>query len=181
MIKKPTVFILGAGASNPYGFPTGLGLSQSIIANLRPLSPNESRGKDDWVPFLEKNFEITTEVMHSFAQELHYSRISVDAFLEHRPEYLQIGKLSIAMCLMAHEYEEKLFNAQRNWFDYLRLKLNAPFEEFGDNQLSIITFNYDRSIEQYLFMVLKHTYGKTTEQCAEQININPANNYSTLK
>jgi len=77
VIKKPTVLILGAGASSPYGFPTGLGLSQSIIANLRPLLPNESRGKNDWVPFLENKFGITTEVMHSFAEELHYSRISV--------------------------------------------------------------------------------------------------------
>jgi len=47
MIKRPTVLILGAGASNPYGFPTGLGLSQSIIGNLRPLGPNESRGEKD--------------------------------------------------------------------------------------------------------------------------------------
>ncbi len=108
--------------------------------------------------------------MYSFSQELHYSRISVDAFLEHRPEYLQIGKLSIALCIMAHEHEKKLFNAQRNWYDYLRIKLNSSFDEFGDNKLSIITFNYDRSIEHYLLMVLKHTYGKSAEQCAEQIN-----------
>ena len=91
--------------------------------------------------------------MYSFSQELHYSRISVDAFLEHRPEYLQIGKLSIALCIMAHEHEKKLFNAQRNWYDYLRIKLNSSFDEFGDNKLSIITFNYDRSIEHYLLMV----------------------------
>lgn len=170
MITKPSVLVLGAGASSPYGFPTGQGLSQSIISNLRALSKNESRGKDDWVPFLETNFGIPAEVMHQFAEELRYSRIAVDAFLEHRPEYLQIGKLSIALCLMGHENEEKLFNTQRNWYDYLRLKLDAPFDEFGGNQLSIITFNYDRSIEHYLFMVLQHTYGKSPEQCAEQIN-----------
>jgi hypothetical protein len=164
------VLILGAGASSPYGFPTGLGLSQAIVSNLCKLSPNSSRGKNDWVPFLQANFGIPTELMHTFAEDLHHSRISVDAFLEHRPEYIQIGKLSIALSLMAHEHERKLLNAQRNWYDYLRLKLNASFNEFGNNQLSIITFNYDRSIEQYLFMVLKHTYGKTAEQCAEQIN-----------
>jgi hypothetical protein len=170
LIQKPTVLILGAGASSPYGFPTGLGLSQSIIGNLRPLLPHETRGKNDWVPFLREHFGIPADEVHSFVQEPNFSRLSVDAFLEHRPEYINIGKLSIALSLIAHEHEKKLFNTQRNWYDYLRLKLNAPFSEFGDNKLSIITFNYDRSIEQYLFMVLKHTYGETTEQCAEQIN-----------
>ena len=31
MITKPTVFILGAGASKPYGYPTGDGLKDFIV------------------------------------------------------------------------------------------------------------------------------------------------------
>jgi len=47
MITKPTVLILGAGASSIYDFPTGQGLVSNIISNLRPLSKGETRGKND--------------------------------------------------------------------------------------------------------------------------------------
>ncbi len=34
MFKKETVFILGAGASKPYGYPLGSDLIKEIIANI---------------------------------------------------------------------------------------------------------------------------------------------------
>lgn len=34
MITQPIVFILGAGASAPYGFPVGKALMDNIIVNL---------------------------------------------------------------------------------------------------------------------------------------------------
>ena len=41
MIERPTVLILGAGASKPYGFPTGEKLLRDIvdIFKHRPLPP----------------------------------------------------------------------------------------------------------------------------------------------
>jgi hypothetical protein len=36
MLGVPTVFVLGAGASAPYRFPTGLGLSKLIVQELAP-------------------------------------------------------------------------------------------------------------------------------------------------
>ncbi len=170
MITKPTVIILGAGASSVYGFPTGQGLVSNIISNLRPLSKSETRGGNDWVPFLIVNFDLKEEEIYDFQEKLHYSRISVDAFLEYRNEFLKVGKLSIAMSLISHENNQKLFSAERNWLDYLRNKLDAPFDVFGENELSIITFNYDRTVEQYLFTVLKNTYGRSDAECVEQLN-----------
>ncbi|MCH7950707.1 MAG: WbqC family protein [Candidatus Dadabacteria bacterium] len=50
MITNPTVFILGAGASKPYGFPTGMGLKNEILKILgKSLAKNLQRAK------LEKN------------------------------------------------------------------------------------------------------------------------------
>lgn len=169
MITRPTVLILGAGASSAYDFPIGNGLVSKIISNLRPLSKNETRGSNDWVPFLINEFGLTEQEIYDFQEYLKYSRISIDLFLEYRPEFLRIGKLAIALGLISSELESKLFNASRNWLDYLRNKLIAPFNEFGENKLSIITFNYDRSLEQYLFKVLKNTYGKSDDECAKQI------------
>jgi hypothetical protein len=172
MITKPTVLILGAGASSVYGFPTGEKLVSNIIFNLRPLLKNETRvGVNvDWVPFLIDNFEINEEDIYDFQEKLDYARISVDAFLEYSNEFLEVGKLAIALSLISNEKNKKLFNADKNWLDYLRIELDAPFDVFGENKLSIITFNYDRSIEQYLFTVLKNTYGRSNAECVEQLS-----------
>ena len=48
-------------------------------------------------------------------------------------------------------------------------KMNAPFDEFASNQLSVITFNYDRSLEHYLLTVLQNAHGRTFEECAQVV------------
>ena len=47
MITMPTVFILGAGASKPYGYPTGSELKNIILRNLEgePISGYSSWSK----------------------------------------------------------------------------------------------------------------------------------------
>lgn len=175
MITKPTALILGAGASMPYGFPSGQGLLTTIDKNLNKDKLG-SHPNPDWIAIL-KDFGISDGDIQIFRQELFYSRISVDAFLEHRPEFLKVGKLVIALSLIQYENNQNLFpdilRRQESWYDYLRGKLNAPFGDFDKNKLSVITFNYDRSIEHYLFMVLKNTYGKSDEECAEKLNSIP--------
>jgi hypothetical protein len=39
MITVPTVLVLGAGASAPYGFPSGAELRRIIISSLKPKLP----------------------------------------------------------------------------------------------------------------------------------------------
>jgi len=113
----------------------------------------------------------------TFRRELTYSgRSSVDAFLEHRPEFLEVGKLTIALALMPFEEEHRLFEIspdRPSWYEYLYEKLNAPFQSFDKNRLSIITFNYDRSLDQYLFRALKHSYGQSDQECAKKLNSIP--------
>ena len=46
----------------------------------------------------------------------------------------------------------------------------CPFSDFGKNQLTFITFNYDRSLEHFLYTALIHKYGKTTEEVAAILN-----------
>ena len=46
-------------------------------------------------------------------------------------------------------------------YQYLSVKLNSSFEEFGENKLSIITFNYDCSLEHYLLNSLINSHEKT--------------------
>ena len=75
----------------------------------------------------------------------------IDAFLTVGQSF-NVGKLAIAYCLMLFEDETKLYQPDGdlrggNWYAYLVGKLDLTFEEFGNNKLSIVTFNYDRSLE----------------------------------
>jgi hypothetical protein len=164
MITSPTVLILGAGASKPYGFPSGRELLYEIRGGLR---------EEGFSFFREiKEQGIETGYIKDFCKELTYADPpSVDAFLEHRSEFLEVGKMAITLLLIPRENEKSLFDRpfdEHSWYQYLFEKLRAPsFDEFVGNNLSIITFNYDRSIEHYLFTVLKHRYNKSDEECAK--------------
>jgi hypothetical protein len=167
MITTPTVLVLGAGASCPYGFPTGKELKVEIC---NAFSKPEAEG----CQFLSANTNHSADEFLQFGNAfLKSGQSSVDAFLEHRPEFLEVGKLAIAYCLIPREDEERLYQADEkrggDWYGYLSEKLNATFEEFGNNELSIITFNYDRSLEHFLLNSLHYSHGKKFEECAETL------------
>jgi hypothetical protein len=48
---------------------------------------------------------------------------------------------------------------------YLYNQLNTKFDEFSENQLAIITFNYDRVVEWFLLTCLQNSFGKPTMEC----------------
>lgn len=164
MIRTPTVLVLGAGASAPYGFPSAPELKTVICDAFQENSTA--------CHYLSQNAGIHLNEFFRFREELRKSgQVSVDAFLERRPEWISIGKLAIAYCLMPYEDEEKLFACDLrrggNWYEYLFGKLSAPFKNFGKNELAIITFNYDRSLEHYLLTTLQNAYGKDRSECVE--------------
>ena len=77
-------------------------------------------------------------------------KVTIDAFLEHRDNFVEIGKAAIAACLIKYERAE-MFDASRCWYPYLFNKMNTTFDEFSENRLAFVTFNYDRSLEAFLF------------------------------
>ncbi len=156
MITKPTVLILGAGASIPYGYPSGSVLRSSIV--------NTTRDSDSFR--LYESLGINQTIVNDFINALHRSPLpSVDGFLEHRQEFVTIGKIAITKELVRFEDELSLF-AKSDWYQALFEEMNTTFENFLKNRLSIITFNYDRSFEQFLFASLFNLYGKSREECA---------------
>lgn len=167
MITKPTVLILGAGAGVPYGFPSGQGLMEETLDELRPDKRSELFNT------LIK-FDIKCDEIDEFYRNLSQSgMLSVDAFLEHQTKFMRAGRLAITLILSLYEDEKKLFSPEirgKSWHEYLWNKLNAPFDDFDKNRLSIITFNYDRSIEHYLITVMMRLYGKSEEDCGKALN-----------
>jgi len=160
MIKNRSVFILGAGASvKPFEYPTGIELSKHITELLRPGIQNQ----------LKNNLlgcEIQEHKLYEFRDAfLRSGKNSIDAFLEHRSDLVEIGRTIIAATLIGYEIEKKLFSFQNNWLRTLYNKLSTSFDEFGSNPISFVTFNYDRVVEQFLFTSLRNSYNRPEEEC----------------
>ena len=163
MIKIRTVLVFGAGTSAPFGFPTGIGLCQEIIAELKDEQQNS-------VKQLQNAGHSFNDILQFREALLYSAKESVDAFLEHRTDYLQVGKAAIAQALIKRELLPPLFeNIGNNLYSYLYAQLNAPVADFPGNQLSIITFNYDRSFEQFLFTALKNSFNLSDVEAAKLV------------
>lgn len=160
MFTEKTVFILGAGASAPYGFPLGEGLVKDIVDGLKSASGLFECIRDDH-----------RYPCDEFAGRLGVAN-SVDAFLEkdENEELRELGKLCIAAVLLPKEEQSKckLFEAQgRNWYKQLFhiMSDGCGFKDFVEkDSLSIVTFNYDRSLEYYLWTALRKLYGNRSEE-----------------
>lgn len=162
MIKTNTLFILGAGASAPFKYPTSIKLREDILKNqhepaiIHALNPED----DDSHSFIKLQDDFLNEFMRS-------SVYSIDSFLEHRNEYMTIGKMNIAANLMIHENDGTLRQTEDNWYMYLYDRLKASFERIKENKISFITFNYDRSLEQFFFEAIRCRFGKKPKECTE--------------
>ena len=93
MIKTPTVLVLGAGASNAYGFPLGIDLRNSVCTIL-----GTQLGKGGVVQRIsDAGYDLGE--LKEFGHTLQHSGYtSVDWFLEDFPQFIEVGKASIAIC-----------------------------------------------------------------------------------
>lgn len=161
MIKKKTVFVLGAGASMPYGFPSGAELRNSICESALADTPMRTD--------LHLECGINPQHFKNFGEAfLRSSLPSIDTFLAKRPEYGEIGKLAIAYELCKRESPGRLFRTDND--DHWYMALWAAMERdthdpasLGQNNVRFITFNYDRSLEFFLHEATRNTYGLSDE------------------
>ena len=150
MIERPTVLILGAGASAHLGYPVGIQLLNKVCE----LERDKSLELDDALA-------LDGLTVSDFFLRLSRSGFySVDAFLEANPEFTNLGKYLTAKCLKKNEVEGQLFAPHNpGWYQYLFLALLTPqIDALSSNRLTIISFNYDRSLECYLHQAIQHRY-----------------------
>ncbi len=80
----------------------------------------------------------------------------------------------MAFVLTTFENENGLFNfgdMGGPWYGYLWEKMRArELAELGENCLTIITFNYDRSLEHYLHTVAGNSFGKSPDECTAVVS-----------
>ena len=160
LLVKKTVFVLGAGSSQSYGYPIGIELSKLMVSELT---------KEPVTTALRDNLGFGDDAIRIFRDAFYKSgKNSIDAFLEHRSEFIDIGKATTALLLMRYETDD-LFGYDGSWLRYLYNLLNTSWADFAKHHLAFITFNYDRSVEHFLFSVLKHSYGKSDDECAAAV------------
>jgi hypothetical protein len=158
MITVPTLLVLGAGASIPCGYPSGIVLRDE----LRELARVKESSKIYKV--LEPS-GFSLSAIHDFGQSFRDSGInSIDAFVDRRKEYEQIAKLCIAREIASREEWAFLYppTGSDDWYGYLWNRMMegaSSAAELARNAISIVTFNYDRSLEAFLFTSIRNTFG----------------------
>ena len=156
MVK--TTFILGAGSNFNMGFPLGNELYNRAIKDILG-DPESIIGR-----ILQglKIEEIITGDYVEFARKLKNSDLqSVDEFTYHHPQFEQIAKVILLYYITICENKFDLFDqAKSHWYRYIwNLIKTTDFEDFPAKDLGFISFNYDRSLEHYLYTTIYSTYG----------------------
>lgn len=150
-MRRNTTLILGAGASLPYGYPSGSSLVDAIVHGLRGQGSHINRSLD----MISANASLRNEL----AEKLEDSQLfSIDAFLEKNQSFLQIGKVCIASAILsAEKIKVRAEFPEHDWYRELLNKVISDGQE-GDGRLRIITYNYDVSLEAYLWSGLKAAF-----------------------
>jgi hypothetical protein len=177
MFNESTVFILGAGASCHYGYPSGETLIQKVKETAGELSAHYGRmfdrdgERDEWyhpkfilgsssnvkglVGFIEKLDEIKKRLEHA-------NPLVIDYFLARNPGLQDIGKFLISWVLLECECEQKRnfknFLKKDDWLKFILHMLQSECQSSESillNKVTFITFNYDVSLEHRLFLGLK--------------------------
>lgn len=156
MIKEKCILILGAGASAPYGFPTGLGLKRLICNNFESVWEKFVFEKTK-TPFTDYYFEEQKQIAKQFVNAFkNFDHDSIDLFLDIFKEYSDIGKKAIYLTILDAELKNMKSGKVQDWYTHLfRLMIGTSDNYFklSENNLSIITFNYDRSLEYYFYNI----------------------------
>lgn len=186
MLSRPTVIVVGAGASFELGLPVGSGLKESVANLLNITFPDGytqssgdhqikelvqaralNRGERDWNPILHKCWLLRDALPGS---------LSIDNLIDaHRTDQdvAFIGKLAIAKAILAAERKSKLFRGSGDrefTFADVSGTWLVPFFQIASEgvarenaadifeNVTFIVFNYDRCVERFLPVALKLYY-----------------------
>lgn len=193
MFRAKTVLVVGAGASAEFGFPLGSALLSSIAKKVDISYELGRQKRGDYVVAealrnaLDAQNDVThyNEHLHSAWQLVASSKqgLSIDNVLDalEDEKAARVGKFGIVSCILAAEEASPLSKwvehfpdkvditaFSKTWLDRLTKLLTEGRRksEIGEifENLSIVNFNYDRVIEQYLPFAIANYYGvKPTE------------------
>lgn len=179
MATQDTILILGAGASKPYGFPTASELGQMINGELPDAFVDLKygdmlRNPASWQKFLEVYFVQTQEAPHDgyfqhLQKQFRESEIySIDRFAFLHPNFEATARHYIALILLLCERQSTLTGG---WYRAFWNDVLNPAVASNAGPLDIVTFNYDRSLEEYIRRVAKPSYPTRQKEVLEKLRI----------
>jgi len=208
LIDKKTVFVLGAGASCPYGYPSGALLHKRVCLSQGLWQHYNDHNPPDLSAAIKKR---QLQHIREFIDAFNKAQIkSIDLFIANNSELAPIGKYIIAFEIFRAERqslfgEEAKFEQEQiaylqnhgrcspldlftrplflgeDWYFYFYNRLieglvsKNALPDFSDSNLSFITFNYDRSLDQFLYEGLCNFYKEVPEpdiiECLKKLKI----------
>jgi hypothetical protein len=183
LIDKKTVFVLGAGASCPYGYPSGAQLREDICLRFK-------KRYMDYLNRVEPNLTARSDksaTIEHFTNTFFKSKIqSIDLFLANNRRLASTGKYIIAFEILEAEHKNRspehvAQSIGQDWYLYLfnrfirDITTGDRLPDFSNGRIGFITFNYDRSLENLLYESLRNSFTNIPEheifRCLEGIEI----------
>jgi hypothetical protein len=160
MIRHKTVFVVGAGASCAYDFPSGRDLLwDAREASLQNLQEQTRRYYGDRI----------VELFRTALTQCQSD--SLDALLELREDIDHVGRLYIAGRILRAENSARHPARKHNdWLTYLFQAMDDgshSLDQFGQNPVTFVTYNYDRLIEHRISEGLRARYRASDEAVAQ--------------
>ena len=198
MFKSKTLFIIGAGASCEAKLPSGVELKNKIGEKLNLRSDfghrEQNEGDDHIFEALQRHSRGNEELKRylqagkQYFGAMHQS-ISIDNYLDaHQNDKYTIlcGKLGIAKTILEAERTSLLYfdetkrekmnfaTIENTWYGEFQKILMENVEKSNISKLfenvSFITFNYDRCIEHFLVHSITNYYGTDFHEVSALVN-----------
>ena len=171
MKLKDTIFILGAGASRPYGYPTAEELREDLILKYNEVVPSIS----NYIPTLKQNLrEYLNETKKLIEQFNHSHTDSIDLFLTRNQKNVntELGRGLILLFILWYEKHSNLrsINRENDWYFEFFNELTSDILKKEDlikltnHKIHFITFNYDRSLENFLYVSFLNSYSLNPDE-----------------
>jgi len=191
MIRKRSVFVIGAGASSEFDLPVGSKLAEQISHLLNVRFDDWGRtllsGDDQIWNILEAEHRGDMQSCQAACWRIKDGvglAYSIDNFLDnHQQDELvqKCGRLAIAKAILAAERRSKLHfsSTERDatinfrgvsdtWVAYLfkMLQEGVRRDNVGEmlSRTTFIVFNYDRCVEHFLFHALRQIYSLSANE-----------------
>jgi hypothetical protein len=191
MFANPTVFVIGAGASAEYRLPLGSALKDRIVSAVSYRYKEDGllqNGDETLLNAIKRQFNSEKMTVNSFiaaGHELAASmpmHASIDEALHYwsaNSEAVQLGKIAIANEILGAERNSSLSKnretgrvdvPREGWiWPFLSMTLGSDLKREQAEQafanVTLINFNYDRTVEQYLYWALQQ-YGQISDDLA---------------
>jgi hypothetical protein len=185
LFTQPIAFIVGAGASCEYGLPVGATLLTKIMSTV--LLDRVHPDNLGFMNVFAERLDFYTKAGKELAEFIKSGVPSIDdalTWFSSRAEVVELGKAAIALEILKAEKSSVLCDnfsdivnspkAINTWIPhFLSMVMTGHKNEDAEKafkNVSIINFNYDRTIEHFLYGALQHNFGLKERRAKDIVN-----------